>query len=84
MNYRGFTITVIAHTTLGMNSLDGGSAWRTDLYLTTHKNHKRQTSLPPEGFEPAIPVNERPQPHALDRSATSIGDFKLLDAEIKV
>jgi hypothetical protein len=25
------------------------------------------------GFEPTIPVNERPQTHALDRAATGIG-----------
>jgi hypothetical protein len=25
------------------------------------------------GFEPTIPVNERPQTHALDRTATGIG-----------
>jgi hypothetical protein len=40
--------------------------------------------MPLEGFEPAIPANERPQPHAFDRAATSVGEFKLLDAEIKV
>ena len=27
----------------------------------------------PAGFEPAIPVDDRPQTHALDRSATGIG-----------
>ena len=29
--------------------------------------------MPPVGFEHAIPVGERPQTHALDRSATGIG-----------
>jgi hypothetical protein len=29
----------------------------------------------PVGFEPAIPANERPQTHALDRAATGIGDY---------
>ena len=28
--------------------------------------------MPPAGFEPAIPVGDRPQTHALDRSATGI------------
>jgi hypothetical protein len=37
----------------------------------------RQTSMPPAGFEPAIPASERPQTHALDRAATGIG-FNLL------
>jgi hypothetical protein len=29
--------------------------------------------MPPVGFEPAIPVDERQQTHALDSSATGIG-----------
>jgi len=33
-HYRGFTVT-LRHTTLGRNALDGWSARRTDLYLTT-------------------------------------------------
>jgi hypothetical protein len=32
-----------------------------------------QTSMPPVGFEPTILVSERPQTHALDRTATGIG-----------
>jgi hypothetical protein len=31
----------------------------------------------PEGFEPAIPANERPQTHVLDRAATGIGNILL-------
>ena len=59
------------HTTIGRTPLDELSARRTDLYLTTHDTHNRQTSMPPPvGFEPAIPVNERPQTHALCRAAT--------------
>jgi hypothetical protein len=50
-----------------------GSAQRTDLYLTSHDTRKRQTSMPPAGFEPAIPASEPPQTHALDRAATGIG-----------
>jgi hypothetical protein len=69
---RGFTIT-FRHTTLGRNPLDEGPARRRDLYLTTHNTHKRQTSMPPAVFEPSIPAGERPQTHALDRSATGIG-----------
>jgi hypothetical protein len=30
--------------------------------------------MPPAGFEPAIPANERPQTHALDRAGTGIFD----------
>jgi hypothetical protein len=29
--------------------------------------------MPPMGFEPTIPVSERPKTHALDRADTGIG-----------
>ena len=58
------------HTTLRSAPLDEWSAQCRDLYLTTHNTHKRQTSMPPVGFETAIPVSERPKSHALDRAAT--------------
>jgi len=51
---RGFTIT-LRHVTLGRTSLDEWRARRRDLYPTTHSTHKRQTSLPPAGFEHTIP-----------------------------
>jgi hypothetical protein len=38
-----------------------------------HKTHKRQTSTPSAGFEPAIPASEPPQTHALDRASTEFG-----------
>jgi hypothetical protein len=75
-HYRGFTIT-LRHTTLGGTPLDEGPARRRDLYLTTHNTHNRQTSMPPAGFEPTIPVSERPQTHALDRTATGIGSYSI-------
>jgi len=31
--------------------------------------------MTPTGFEPAIPASERPQTHALDRTATGIGMY---------
>jgi hypothetical protein len=37
--------------------------------------------MSPAGFEPTIPVSERPQTHALDRAATGIG--KEFHANIK-
>jgi hypothetical protein len=58
---RGFTIT-LRHTTLGRTPLDGWSARRRNLYLTTHNTHNRQTSMPPVGFEPAIPASKRLKP----------------------
>jgi hypothetical protein len=65
--------THFRHTTVGRTPLDEWSARRRDLYLTTHNTHKKQTSMPPVGFEPAIPASERLQTHALDRMATGIG-----------
>jgi hypothetical protein len=38
-----------------------------------HTIHKRQTSMLPVGFEPAISASEWPQTYALDRAATGIG-----------
>jgi hypothetical protein len=67
-------VTHFRHTTVGRTPLDEGPARRRDLYLTTHNTHNRQTTMPPVGFEPAIPVSERPQTHALDRAATAIGN----------
>jgi hypothetical protein len=70
--FRGFTIT-LRHITFGGTPVDEGSARRRELYLTTHNIHKRQTSIPVAGFEPAVPAKERPQPHALDCGASGIG-----------
>ena len=39
--------------------------------------------MPPAGFEPAIPAGERLQTHALDRSATGIGDLFILTILIR-
>jgi hypothetical protein len=44
---------------------------------TTYNTHKRQTSMPPPGFESTISGNEPTQTHTLDRAATGIGFFKL-------
>jgi hypothetical protein len=61
------------HITVGRTPLDEGSARCRDLYLTTQPLYKRQTSIPPAGFEPTIPVSARPQSYALDRAATGTG-----------
>jgi hypothetical protein len=37
---------------------------------TIYNIFNRQTSMSPVGFEPAFPKIERPQTHALDRSAS--------------
>jgi len=63
-HYRGFTIT-LRHTTLGRISLDEWPVRSRDLYVTTDKNHKRQTSMPQAGFEPAISASKRELTYAL-------------------
>ena len=72
LHYPGFTIT-LRRTTDCRTPLDGWSALRRDLYLTTHNIHNRRTSMLPVGFETIISASERPQTHALDRAATGIG-----------
>ena len=66
------SLITFRHTTLGRTPLDEWSAHRRDLDLATHNIHKRQTSVPPAGFEPAIPASERSQTHAFNREATGI------------
>ena len=56
---RGFTIT-LRHTTPDRPPQDEWSVRRSDLYLTTHNTHNRQTPILPAGFEPAIPASGRP------------------------
>ena len=65
-------------TTVGRTLLDEWSARRRDLYLTTHKNHNRPTSMPPVGFEPTISEGERPQTYPLDRAATGTGRYSCI------
>jgi hypothetical protein len=55
------------HITVGRTPLDERSARCRDLYLTIYNTHNRQTSMPPAGFEPAIPAGDRPQTFALDK-----------------
>ena len=51
-----------AHTNTHTHSrspLDEGSARSRNLCRITHNTQKRQTSIPPLGFKPAIPEGER-------------------------
>jgi hypothetical protein len=57
-HYQGFTI-ILRHTTLCKTLLDGWSARRRYLCRTTYNTHKRQTCMPPAGFEPTFPASER-------------------------
>ena len=61
-------------TTVGRTPLNEWSARRRDLYLTTHNTHNRQTCMATVGFEPTIPVGERPQ---------SRWDYKITKKKIK-
>jgi hypothetical protein len=74
LRYWGFTI-ILRHTTLGRTPLDKWSAGRREPYLTTHNTHKRHTFVLLAGFDPAIPVSEQPQTHALDRATTGSGEI---------
>jgi hypothetical protein len=76
---RSFTVT-IRHTTIGRAPLDEGSARCRHLYLTTHNSYKRQTSVPSAGFEPAIPASDRPQTRALDRAATGVCIYSVINS----
>ena len=81
-HFLGFTMT-LSHTTLDRTPLDECSARRRDLNLTKYNTHKRQTFMPPAGFDLTIPASERLQTHALDRAATGIGTPSIL-TECKV
>jgi hypothetical protein len=39
--------------------------------------------MPPAGFEPVIPVGDRPQTHASDRLATGIGTITSIEEKKK-
>jgi hypothetical protein len=66
------------HATVGRTPLDEWSIRRRDLYLTTHKTHNRQTSMPPGGLERTIRAGEQPKTYALDRTATGTGLLDLV------
>jgi len=52
--------------------------------MTSHNTHKRQTSKAGAGFEPAIPLMERPQTHSLDRAVTAVGYSKMQATAYKI
>jgi len=72
-NSWGFLDHTQRRTTASRTPLDEWSTRHKDLYLTTHKTHNRQTSMPPVGFEPTISASEQPQTYALDRTVTGTG-----------
>jgi len=72
ISFVGFLDLTQRRITVGRTPLDERSARRRDLHLTTHNTHKRQTSMPPTGFDPTISGGERQQTYALHRTATGI------------
>ena len=58
--------------TLGRTPPVEGSSRRRDLYLTKQNTQKREVSTSLPEIEPAIPVSQRLQTHALDCAATGI------------
>ena len=71
---RGFLDHTQRCTTVGRTPPDECSARRRNLYLTTHNNLNRQTSMPPAGFEPTISAGERPQTYVFHRADTGTGN----------
>jgi hypothetical protein len=68
----GFLITHRIRHTVGL-LWTSDQTRRRGLYLHRTYKHKRQTSMPLAGFEPAIPATKRPQTDVLDRAATEVG-----------
>ena len=66
-------ITVKNTHTYVVSPLEEKSALSKNVYLTTRNIQRRQTSMLPAGFEPAIPASERPKTHALNRAYIGIG-----------
>jgi hypothetical protein len=55
-----------------------------DATYTTHNKHKRRTSMPSTGFEPAIPAIQWPQTYALERTATGVGCIIIVSDKTKI
>jgi len=53
-----------------------GLAHHTDIYLTTHNIHNRETFMPFAELEPTIPASDCPQTHAFDHTATAIAHLQ--------
>ena len=41
--------------------------------LPDNTQHSQETSMPPTGFEPAVPASQQRQTHGFDRPATGMG-----------
>jgi hypothetical protein len=80
-HYRGFTIT-FSWTHYWEGFL--WASYQPDAKTSTrpaHNVHKRQTTIPPAGFEPAVPKRERTQTHVIVRAATRIGKRRIYSSK---
>jgi hypothetical protein len=74
-----YSLSVLQTGTLGLitatHTHKAGTLWTRDQPVadTTHNIYKKQTAMPPVGFEPATSAHERPLTHALDRAAIRTG-----------
>jgi hypothetical protein len=76
-HYQGLTVT------LSRPPLDESSAQCRDLYLTTHKTHKRQTSCLQRDTNATITASAQRQIYTLDRVATA-GYDEILSTSLKL
>jgi len=81
-HFLGFKITynnthththTLTHTT-GRTPLNEGSARLEAGTYRTHSKHKKRTSMPSAGIEPAIPEIVLPHTYALHHTATGFGE----------
>jgi len=72
-----------SHTQLSVGHLWTRERSTVQIYISQHTLTKGQTSMPPTGFEPAIPASERPYTHVLDHAATGINHYQWLPPKHK-
>jgi hypothetical protein len=77
-HYRGFTITDTPQSVGLLWTSDQPDAETSTWQHNTHKRHIHAPTV----FEPAIPVSEQPQTHALDRAATRTGTLRIWRKEM--
>ena len=78
-DFRGSTNTDISHSLRLLCTSDRPVTGC--LYLTTQKNHDRETSMSPAVFEPAIPADERQQTYTYGRAASWIRNILSFQTE---
>jgi hypothetical protein len=79
---RGFTIHSLG-TSLSVVS-SGRVISPTQRPLPDNRQHSQKTSTPLAGLEPEIPASERQHTHALDSTATEIGNYRTHPAKLQL